>query len=655
NVLAVSLATDYTFEGAEKIKEMLENPEAFIVAAAPTEAAPADTGAAAEPEKAEEKEESDDDMGFGSSNSHNCALLYDYPRLFDDARHRSIRTLQFKPTYRHLIKANCPPADICLDERRMSNRSGQYHHPKCRRRRSLINRRFLVVVGFGLLTVNTAVAQFVPESRWGQASTVAGTTLLVQGGKVDPSNSYSYTAAPNTNDLFALDLSQPFDCNNPPWTYISGSHDMATSQGPAIAFHTLSAYSPKRALSFGGLGGPDLPIETNADSAWTLEFWNLSSVTWTQEAEGWSDEPTRRIYHAAAVYDKAVWITGGEKADGSGWGFAETYLFTGSGSKGEFTNLQAAVAGGVLPDLVGHRSVVLPNGVLVTIGGYSPTHQAMIPMTTVFTLDTNQDNAVWGLMVAEGDEIPSPRKNFALAVLPNNTLLIHGGCDSSMQTYYSDGFTLDFNTNPPTWTSLPSEVSDALGPRIDHLAVGVGKNVIFGFGRSPNGPAPANLAVYDSAAGTITDDYTPDMSGLTNPDSTATATNGQPTVTGSPSITASPSVSVSVSVTTCSTGATVTVICTPTISISPETAGSKKRAVIALSSVVGILGALALALGLIWWFFRRKGSRPPSPHHRPHDRGWVWLGGYRHRRLVGSGDTEDPVLPGATAREKIPT
>jgi len=64
NLLAISLATDYTFEAAEKIKEYLANPDAFVV-----EAAPATETSAAAP-KAEEKEpekeeESDDDMGFG--------------------------------------------------------------------------------------------------------------------------------------------------------------------------------------------------------------------------------------------------------------------------------------------------------------------------------------------------------------------------------------------------------------------------------------------------------------------------------------------------------------------------------------------------------------------------------------------------------------
>ncbi|KAI6013366.1 60S acidic ribosomal protein P0 [Pisolithus microcarpus] len=65
NLIAIALVTDYDFEGAEKAKAFLENPDAFAVAAAPAaeEAAPA---AAEEEEKpAEKEEESDDDMGFG--------------------------------------------------------------------------------------------------------------------------------------------------------------------------------------------------------------------------------------------------------------------------------------------------------------------------------------------------------------------------------------------------------------------------------------------------------------------------------------------------------------------------------------------------------------------------------------------------------------
>lgn len=71
NMLAVSLTTDYTFEQAKKIKEMIENPEAFLVAAP---AAPAETSAPKEAAKTggdegkkekEEKSESDEDIGMG--------------------------------------------------------------------------------------------------------------------------------------------------------------------------------------------------------------------------------------------------------------------------------------------------------------------------------------------------------------------------------------------------------------------------------------------------------------------------------------------------------------------------------------------------------------------------------------------------------------
>ncbi|WWD19386.1 hypothetical protein CI109_103846 [Kwoniella shandongensis] len=68
NILGVSLATDYEFEGSAKIKEYLANPEAFAAAAAPAASTEAASGGDAAPAaaKEEEKEESeDDDMGFG--------------------------------------------------------------------------------------------------------------------------------------------------------------------------------------------------------------------------------------------------------------------------------------------------------------------------------------------------------------------------------------------------------------------------------------------------------------------------------------------------------------------------------------------------------------------------------------------------------------
>jgi len=64
NLLAISVETEYDFEGSEKIKAYLADPSAFAAAAPSASDAPAaaETAAAAAP--AEEEEESDDDMGL---------------------------------------------------------------------------------------------------------------------------------------------------------------------------------------------------------------------------------------------------------------------------------------------------------------------------------------------------------------------------------------------------------------------------------------------------------------------------------------------------------------------------------------------------------------------------------------------------------------
>ena len=67
NVLAIAVVTEYSFPQADKVKEYLEDPSKFAVAAAPVAAAAsgsAPAAAAKEETKEEEAEVSDDDMGF---------------------------------------------------------------------------------------------------------------------------------------------------------------------------------------------------------------------------------------------------------------------------------------------------------------------------------------------------------------------------------------------------------------------------------------------------------------------------------------------------------------------------------------------------------------------------------------------------------------
>eukprot|EP01113_Clastostelium_recurvatum_P049164 TRINITY_DN9065_c0_g1_i4.p1 TRINITY_DN9065_c0_g1~~TRINITY_DN9065_c0_g1_i4.p1 ORF type:complete len:317 (+),score=130.99 TRINITY_DN9065_c0_g1_i4:54-1004(+) len=66
NILAVSVATDYTFPGSEQIKAFIANPNAFAgQGPAPAKDAPAPAKKEEAKKKEEPKEEEDDDMGFG--------------------------------------------------------------------------------------------------------------------------------------------------------------------------------------------------------------------------------------------------------------------------------------------------------------------------------------------------------------------------------------------------------------------------------------------------------------------------------------------------------------------------------------------------------------------------------------------------------------
>jgi len=72
NILSVSLATDYTFDKAQKVKDYLANPTAFATSAPSTSTSVPKGGVPPAKEKKEEKkkveevkEASDEDMGFG--------------------------------------------------------------------------------------------------------------------------------------------------------------------------------------------------------------------------------------------------------------------------------------------------------------------------------------------------------------------------------------------------------------------------------------------------------------------------------------------------------------------------------------------------------------------------------------------------------------
>ena len=308
-------------------------------------------------------------------------------------------------------------------------------------------------------------------------------TLYVHGGRTDQFNSYSYSAAPVTNDLFSLSLASSFDASSPPWKTISGCSNCSSEQGPAVAWHTLSTFNTTSLLLFGGDPGPNSPISlpVQSDSAVMLNVVN-QEPSWNFENSSWANEPLRRIYHSSSSSKGKIWIVGGSKADGSDTAFSEHYVFDPDTTS--FTQLSSNNAP---PDIYGHQSVVLPNGWLLILGGYSPSQKTLVPFTEIWAIDTANPNNGWTTLDVSDKMLPTSRRGFAAVTLDAGRILIHGGADAELQQTFSDGWILDLTQRPVVWSSV--NTLSQLGNRKDHFAVALGQVVFFGFGTTYLSPA----------------------------------------------------------------------------------------------------------------------------------------------------------------------
>ncbi|TEB27038.1 hypothetical protein FA13DRAFT_1736823 [Coprinellus micaceus] len=377
-------------------------------------------------------------------------------------------------------------------------------------------------------------------SRWGQAVVVVNDILYVYGGKTDEFNEFSYTSAPTTNDLLTLSLASAFSTSSTPWTVISGNSNSSSPQGPALAWHTASAYNSSQILVFGGIPdvNSDIVLLRNPDSAVILDIWDRLNAVWIVQQDSWANQPTRRIRHSTVTIPSGlIFIFGGERADGSGIACSDNWVFDPKGPS--FTELPTENGP---PDLVGHVSIILPDGRILVLGGYVPLQRVLLLFSTIYVLDTTKTPYTWSRLLVSSGSLPNARRAFAATLITPDRILIHGGSDAQLQTTLDDGWILDLSPPEATWTRLDS--LSGIGARRDHFAVSSGDNVVFGFGYSQSAPAPDPVQVYNIPNSTIVPTFTPRPStstpAYTLPPATRTPTTTPNTHQASPTPTPAP-------------------------------------------------------------------------------------------------------------------
>ncbi|KAF7328047.1 Adagio protein 1-like [Mycena kentingensis (nom. inval.)] len=441
-----------------------------------------------------------------------------------------------------------------------------------------------------LALLSSAANAYSPAPRWGQATSLLTSSLFISAGKQDTTGS-SYTGANAQSDLLLLPLGVSFNINNPPWSIVSDPTNVTNSHGPAVAWHTLSAFNSSQLLVFGGVPTPVVPLATQPDSAWLLNAFNRRMPQFTEEPASWGGEPIRRIHHTAVTSRSGqVYIIGGEKADDSRIPFSEHYVF----DPGAETFSLLPTDDNAAPALTGHGSVILSNGQIFVFGG-SATQDTLLPLDTFYIFDTTSN--AWSRQTSSSTTLPPPRRGFAYTLLDDTAILIHGGASRDLLESFADGWIYNITTS--TWTNIPN--LSAIGQRRDHFCVYYGGVVLFGFGYETNAAANTSLILFDPATQSFPTQWnaaSPTSATLPIPSQTDTATATSHMFSGTISGTVSP---------------------TSTNGSGSGSGGGdnnggnsnarKKATTIAVGTVVGLLAFVAVGAATVWYIRRHERKR----------------------------------------------
>lgn len=286
--------------------------------------------------------------------------------------------------------------------------------------------------------------------RWGAAAGFIPSppSLLLYGGKTDSKSGQSYSSAPNTADLLLIPLDSPFEDDVP--------LEIISSPGsPATAWHSLSIVSVAGGTSptydlllLGGDVGTN-GQSSSSDSSYIVSFNPSNSTVYVSQQQARStSQPARRIHHAATSGSGAVYITGGQKPDGSGAVLDEVHRFTAAGGFEQLPGLPRGV--------FHHVSVLLPNGTLLVLAGAAMSPETgntvLLPLSTIYRLDVIAASPVWSTVTLQSLS-PTGRRGAAAALIGDGyTLFLTGGADATLQQVFADSWTLDLTTL--VWTSV---------------------------------------------------------------------------------------------------------------------------------------------------------------------------------------------------------
>ncbi|CAI2190454.1 15970_t:CDS:2, partial [Funneliformis geosporum] len=377
-----------------------------------------------------------------------------------------------------------------------------------------LNRTLFSVVFLSLIE---SVILFTPIAHFGHSIAMHDDRLYFFGGFIiDPIDN----TAKSTNDLFYLDLSVEFDLDS--------------EEGlPFVDLTNKSGIPVKSSWSTGSLGGNffstfyliggimkdfytyedvndsviyayDLKTEQWSIPEFIVIDNNRNEVDLINESKLLRQDYIQRIVGAQSVHDELgkIYVFGGMQYPNTNVKFGDLIIFD---SKNMIWNIYNG--GEFLHTRVGYTATLLPNGIIIYIGGFlddlgNSGNLTLVEMNHIWIFETSTQK--WVLETAQGERIVG--RYYHTSVLTfDSRIIVYGGITTAKHAASPDIVVLDTTVYPLQW--IIPEVGEENKPpsRASHSAISVGKYMLIAFGNltsetsTPSSPA-SDINVLDTTS-----------------------------------------------------------------------------------------------------------------------------------------------------------
>ncbi|CAG8592174.1 7692_t:CDS:2 [Acaulospora morrowiae] len=342
------------------------------------------------------------------------------------------------------------------------------------------------------------------------------------------------------NYVYYLDVSGNFDTSSPPWTDLTST--AAIPYGSSWATASVGGVDNTQVFLFGGATRD--PV-TNTDTFLGMTYmFDSKSSSWKKPTLSGTEPSRRREMHAVHDNNGKIYLFGGA-----------TNNLTGSPTPIWFNDMviidtiamsysTGSIANVPFPR-IDYSVEILPNGLILYIGGREATTNTtseVVALSNITTYDTK--SSVWGSVVASGGSTLESRYQHSSVLSPDGLIICYGGTNANNVAVTPQLIVLNTTSSPFSW-SAPT-VSGKYPPTLVlHSAHLVNDFMIIAFGNITNPTGPP-LSTSSALYVLDTKSYTWTTSFSTN----STSTSGSPSATSTSKPTSTNTASSSSSIST---------------------------------------------------------------------------------------------------------